>query len=87
MKRNSMHRQSVVHAVGPVQADRQSRGGRHDHDRRASAENGLGRADPPATRTSVLPEVPNVSQVREVAEVPEVPGLPGTRGSRGRRRR
>jgi hypothetical protein len=87
MKRNRVHRQPVVHAVGPVQADRQRRGGRHDHDRRASPEDGLGRADPPATRISVIPEVPNVPQVREVAKVPKVPGLPGTRGSRGNRGR
>jgi len=87
MKRNRVHRQSVAYAVGPVQADRQSRGGRHDHDRRAGPEGGLGRADPLATRISVLPEVPNVPQVREMAEVPEVPRLAGTRGSRGNRGR
>jgi hypothetical protein len=60
MKRNRVHRQPVAQVVGPVQTDRQRRGGRHDHDRRAGPEGGLGRADPPATSISVVPEVPNV---------------------------
>ena len=64
MKRNRLLRQPVVHGVGPVQADRQGRGCRHDHDRRGGPDDGLGRPEPP---------VPTISPIPEVLKVPEVP--------------
>ena len=64
MKLNRLLRQLIVHGVGPVQADRQRRGCRHDHDRRGGPGGGLDRADPP---------VPTVSVILEVLKMPEVP--------------
>jgi hypothetical protein len=64
MKPNRLLRQLIVHGVGPVQADRQRRGCRHDHDRRGGPDGDLGRADPPAPAISVIPEV---------LEMPEMP--------------
>jgi hypothetical protein len=57
MKRNRLLREPIVHGVGSVQADRQRRGCRHDHDRRGGPDGGLGRADPPAPTISVIPVV------------------------------
>jgi hypothetical protein len=63
MKRESLLRQLIVHKVGPVQADRQRRGCRHDHDRRGGPDDGLGRGDPPAPAISVIPEMLKMSEV------------------------
>ena len=67
MKHNRLLGQPVVHDVGPVHADRQSRGCRHDHDRRGGAGDGLDRADRPT------PGIPGVSAIPEVLKMPEVP--------------
>jgi hypothetical protein len=64
MKRNRVLRQLIVHGVGPVQADRQCRGGRHDHDRRGGPDGGLAGADPPVPASSVIPEVLKVPEVQ-----------------------
>ena len=57
MKLDGLLGQLVVHGVGPVQAHRQRRGGRHDHDRRGGPGGGLGRADPPVPAVAAVPEV------------------------------
>ena len=64
MKPNRLLRQLIVHGVGPVQADRQRRGCRHDHDRRGGPDDGLARTDPP---------VPGISPIPQVLKMPEVP--------------
>ena len=67
MKRNRLLRQSIVHGVGPVHADRQSRGCRHDHDRRGGPDDGLYRANLP------VPGTPDISPVPEMLKMPEMP--------------
>ena len=67
MKRNRLLRQSIVHGVGPVHADRQSRGCRHDHDRRGGPDDGLNRANRPT------PDASGISPVPEVLKMPKVP--------------
>ena len=63
VKLNRLLGQPVVHGVGPVQADRQRRGGGHDHDRRGGPDGGLGRADPPVPAVAAIPEVLKMPEV------------------------
>jgi hypothetical protein len=63
MKPNRLLRQLIVRGVGSVQADRQRRGCRHDHDRRGGPDDRLGRPDPPVLTISLIPEVLKMPEV------------------------
>ena len=83
MKLDRLLGQLVVHGVGAVQADRQRRGGRHDHDRRGGPDGGLGRADPPVPAVAAIPAVLKMPEVPQVSKMPEVPGFSRVSGRRG----
>jgi|HubBroStandDraft_3_1064219.scaffolds.fasta_scaffold900179_2 hypothetical protein len=62
-KRNRVHREVIVQAVGLVQSDRKRQGRRGAHDYRCGDDGGLAGADPPVPAISVIPEVLKMPEV------------------------